>query len=232
MKKSDKINSIKTTNGSTVSVSGSVNFPVLLGDQEYSCDATIVPGLAYNVVLGRDFLHHFGAVINVRGCFVTFFDTNVVQFIKGDRPTFVSDVRTTTTYVIDAQSEVVIPARLDKSCSEPMIGLIVATPKLSDRYRLLSASSLSAPTSEGMVSFRILNPADTPVLLHKGASIGTLVETDAEDLILTVESKPDVASIDSLESDQNDDLLAKFQCLPSPALSVHENAQLNDLLTS
>ena len=232
MKKSDKIDSIKTANGSTVSVSGSVNFPVLLGDQEYSCDATIVPGLAYNVVLGRDFLHHFGAVINVRGCFVTFSDTNVVQFIKGDRPTFVSDVRTTTTYVIDAQSEVVIPARLDKSCSEPMIGLIVATPKLSDRYRLLSASSLSAPTSEGMVSFRILNPADKPVLLYKGASIGTFVETDAEDLILTVESKPEVASIDSLESDQNDDLLAKFQSLPSPALSVHENAQLNDLLTS
>ena len=42
----EKIGSINTADGTKVPVTGEVRFPLLLGDSEYSCEATIVPGLA------------------------------------------------------------------------------------------------------------------------------------------------------------------------------------------
>ena len=137
----EKIGSIKTADGSKVPVIGAVRFPLLLGDSEYSCEATIVPGLAYSIVLGRDFLHNNCAVIDVKGCFVTFNGSNVVNFLKGNRPLVSSDITTITSYVIDANSETVIPARLEKLLPEPIIGVIESSTKLSDRYQLHIAAS-------------------------------------------------------------------------------------------
>ena len=72
LKKSETIESIKTAHGNTSPVSGLVSFRVTLGKEIYSCNASIVPKLAYTVVLGRDFLHDNCAVIDVKGQTVTF----------------------------------------------------------------------------------------------------------------------------------------------------------------
>ena len=55
IQKSERIDNIKIADGSKVPVIGLVRFPLILGDNEYSCNATIVPGLAYSIALGRDF---------------------------------------------------------------------------------------------------------------------------------------------------------------------------------
>eukprot|EP00795_Rhopilema_esculentum_P010374 gene10375-biopygen12959 len=46
------IDSVKTANGHVVFVCGFVSFPVFIGKKEYQCDASVVPGLSYDVVLG------------------------------------------------------------------------------------------------------------------------------------------------------------------------------------
>ena len=229
----EKIGSIKTADGTKVPVVGEVRFPLLLGDSEYSCEATIVPGLAYSIVLGRDFLHNNCAVIDVKGCFVTFNGSNVVNFLKGNRPLMLSDILTITSYVIDANSETIIPARLEKLLPEPTVGVIEASIKLSDRYQLHAAASLSLPDSDGMVSLRILNPTDSPVLLHKGTSVGLFSEIAPDDTVLSLEPT-DCEAVDNFPGPNNqgcaDTLLSKFKCLPSETLSAVENGQLNELL--
>ena len=184
---SGKIESIKTADGSKVPVIGAVSFPLLLGDSEYSCKATIVTGLAYSVVLGRDFLHNNGAVIDVKGYFVTFTGSNVVEFLKGHRPLVFSDITTITSYVIGAKSETLIPARLEKFLPEPIVGLIEATTRPSDSYQLHVAASLSLPDSAGMVSLRLPNPTDAPALLHKGTSVGLFSEMAPDDTVSSLE---------------------------------------------
>jgi len=229
----EKIGSIKTADGTKVPVIGAVRFPLLLGDSEYSCEATIVPGLAYSIVLGRDFLHYNCAVIDVKGCFVTFNGSNVVNFLKGNRPLMFSDILTITSYVIDANSETIIPARLEKLLPEPTVGVIEASTKLSDRYQLHAAASLSLPDSDAMVSLRILNPTDSPVLLHKGTSVGLFSEIAPDDTVLSLEPT-DCEAVDNFPGPYNqgcaDTLLSKFKCLPSETLSAVENGQLNELL--
>ncbi len=80
-------------------------------------------------MLGRDFLHKFNALIDVRGHRVTFSQENPVFFAVGDTPPVCSDVRVAKTFVIEGNSEVIIPACLSSFPSEPLIGLIDANLK-------------------------------------------------------------------------------------------------------
>ena len=135
-------------------MTGAVTFSVIIGDHDYVCNASIVPDLAYKIVLGRDFLHKSSAVINIRQQLVTFSENNAVCFANDDLPPLVSEVRVSNTQVIDAHSEAIIPAYLTSFPATPVIGLLEATPKLSNEYHLLVAISVSSSNTDGKVSFR------------------------------------------------------------------------------
>ena len=111
-------------------------------------------------------------------------------------------------------------------------------PKLSDRYHLIGASTLSCPNKDGEVSFRLLNPSDTPIILYKGSTIGKFEEICSDDEIVSLEpgSEPDVSPIDAPWQGQSEipkaNFLSGFKSLPSPALSSAENTQLSHLLES
>ena len=142
-----------------------------------------------------------------------------------------SDV--TTSYVIDANSETIIPARLEKLLPEPIIGVLESGTKVSDHYQLHIAASLSLPNSDGMVSLRILNPTDAPVLLHKGTSVGVFSELAPNDTVLSLEPTTCKAVDNSprlYTQDSENTFLSTFKCLPSKTLSTMENGQLNKLL--
>ena len=226
------IDSVKTANGHVVFVRGFVSFPVSIGKKDYECEASVVPDLSYDVVLGRDFLHRFCAVIDVKGCFVTFEETNTVYFAVRDTPPFVSEVEVSETHVIDAQSEVILPVSFSRFAPQPVIGLLEASPHLSNRYHLLGASSLSRYSEKGVVSFRILNPSTDPVLLHKGTVVGQFAEMHPDDVVIPLQSDIPIASVDSTQCQEKITLLSSFSCLPSPALNLSENSQLNCLLES
>ncbi len=138
-------------------------------------------------------MHEFSAIIDIRGHTVTFSGDNIVSFVTGDRPPVVSDVLVSTTCVIEAQSEVIIPAYLSKYPGvDTVVGLIEAVPKLADRYHLCGASTLTSPSSNGAVSFGLLNPSNTPVVLHKGTIVGYFVEIGPDTEI----SALDISSLD------------------------------------
>ena len=188
--------SIKTANGGTVPVSGTASFGISIGQCDYVCDAIVVPNLSYNVVLGRDFLHKHRAVIDVGHEKVTFSENNTTLFATSDFPPITSDVRSATTF-IGGSSEVVISALLTSFPSEPVVGLIEGIPKLSDRNHLPCTSTLYKPDSDRRVTPRLHNPADDPVLLHKGTPVEEFKETLAKDEIITLDPDPSVSVVDS-----------------------------------
>ena len=237
LERSEAVNCVRTANGNTISVKGSVTFPILLGDEEYSCKALVVPGLAYSVVLGRDFLHESEAIINVRAETVTFRRTNKVAFVSSDFSPFVSGVRTNETFVIEGNSETILPAQLSVLASQPVVGLIEANSGLSSSHRLLAASCLASVENEGLVSVRLLNPSCDPVILHKGTNIGLFVESDPADIILPMDPGPndvlpDLNCFETSLANRDDNFLSSFPSLPSSDLKATESAALNDLLLS
>ena len=233
VRRQESLNSVKTADGKEVPVVGAVSFPIIVGSVSYQCHAFVVAGLAYNIVLGRDFLHEYGAVIDVRQQFVDFSGKNKINFASGEYPLLISDVRVSKTFVIDAQSELVIPACLEKFATSHVVGLIEAVPKLSDRYHLYGACSLSSPNENGEVTFRLLNPSDTPVILYKGSTVGRFHQITSPDDIISLESK-EVSSMEAPSQSQYNssprEFSLQFKSLPSPSLSTAENTQLNELL--
>ena len=222
--------SIKTANGGTVPVTGAVSFDLSIGQCDYDCNAVVVPDLSYNVVLGRDFLQKYRAVVDVGNEKVTFAGNDSVCFANGDTPPLTADVRIARTFVIDGSSEVVIPAVLTSFPSEPAVGLIEGVPKLSDRYHLLCAPTLCQPDSDGKVTLRLINPSDSPVLIHKGATIAKFEETKVTDDIIPLDSDPSVSAMDSHVNTASGMTPLKFSCLPSRNLSSQENHKLQTLL--
>ena len=142
VKRNTWLDSLKPANGNSIPVTEFVSFPVLIGQSEYSCDASIVPGIAYNNNLGRDFFHKVSALIDVREQIANFTPDTILSFVNKDLPPHASEVRLAQTVVADASSESIIPADRKMPPSQNIIGLIEAVPKLSDHYHLFAASSV------------------------------------------------------------------------------------------
>ena len=239
------LDSVRTADGNTVPVRGTVTFSIIMGHNAYVCSASVVVGLSYNIVLGRDFLHDFSAIIDVRGQVVTFVGGNTVTFASENDAPIVSNVKIAKTMVIDAQSESIIPATLATSLQLPVVGLIEALPKLSDRYHLHGACTLSCPCENGEVSFRLLNPSDTPVVLHKGSVIVKFEQLRSPTDIVPL-TPNDRLCADAASRQQEcqaqpllaplrmpaDDFHLQFNSLPNPSLTTAENAKLAELLTN
>lgn len=231
-----RVENVRTADGTVVPVLGFVSFTTSIGTAEYVVEAHVVPGLTYSVVLGRDFLHKFEALIDVRGQSVTFSNDNKVSFASNNRPPVVSDVQISDTQIIDANTESILPAHLASFPCEPVVGLIDSVKTLSDRYHVLTASSVTTTNSDGQVSVRIMNPSNQPVILHPGTIVGNFVEIGPDDEILSLNHHAPVAPIAVPAEDSNlttpASLISKFKSLPSSSLSSSENSQLNDLLCS
>ena len=84
------------------------------------------------------------------------------------------------TYNIPPLSETVLPAKLKGEVVPDTIGLVEATPRLSERYQLQGAATLVKLTDGQAIPFRLINSTSKPVTLYKGATLGTFSEADGD----------------------------------------------------
>eukprot|EP00794_Sanderia_malayensis_P011456 gene11456-12653_t len=144
---SEGIERIQTATGASVSVMGSVSFPLHISDKSYQCRASIIPGLAYNVVLGRDFLHENKAVIDVHNQSMTFDQSDNISFAGTEPPSLCCLVIVDSTQIVEPCSEAIIPAFLIDKPEGNSCGLLEGNDSLVTRHRLIGAASVSSPVS-------------------------------------------------------------------------------------
>ena len=191
LKKNNLISNIKTADGNTTPVIGFVSFEIIIGDHSYNCDASVVPNLAYQVVLGCDFLHANNAIIDVKRESVTFEPKHTVMFTKGCNSLTVPDVHNAKTYVISSQSEGIIPAYQSMHV-DLVVGFIEAHCKVSDTHPII----------------------DTPAtLLHKGNCIVTFCTSTNEVFIADVGCDPAIPVLKNVATATNADGIARFSSL-------------------
>ena len=179
-----KLMSVKTVSGEALPVLGKITTLLQITGGNYPCDLHVVRDMTYDAVLGRDFLRANGAVIDLRN--------GTLQL--DDPPDPISEeacpVRVLSTCVIPASSETVLPVGLALDVSPGAVGLIEPSKHLMERYQLNGAAALVTVTADHTVPYRLINPTSKPVILYKGANLGTLTRTDDNIQVSSIETEP------------------------------------------
>lgn len=176
MKQTSSSRAIQTVSGEQLPIVGTITVTLSVAGGTYPWELKVIKGLTYRAVLGRDFLHAHGAVINLQ--------TGMLELEDLPPNTCMEELRSIhafSTYVIPPRSEAVIPARVHGTVPPGTIGLVESAPRLAERYHLQGATTLVSISQVDTIPFRLINPTTKPVTLYKGATLGTFAET-GEDL--------------------------------------------------
>ena len=169
------VQSIKTVNGEIVPVQGLALIPFQIGESIYPFHAYIVKNLAYDVILGADFLTYHNSTIN--------FDCNTIELPPPTdtpppcpTPAFSCSVHASLTCILPPFSESILPAVLNESLLTPpttsRVGLVESNPSLAERYSLLGAAALVTISDTNTIPFRVINPTSQPVTIFRRTNPG------------------------------------------------------------
>ena len=176
---------VKTVSGEAVPVLGNMKVTLQIAGGDYSCDFLVVRNLAYEALLGRDFLRANGAVIDLKLGTLQLDDQP-----KPSRPERECPARVWSTCVIPPSSEAIIPASLDADFTPGVVGLLEGSERLIERYHLQGAAALVTLSADHTVPFRLINPTHQPVTLYKGTTLGTFINTGDDIPVFSLETKP------------------------------------------
>ena len=162
-------------NGEIVPVQGLALIPFQISESIYPFYTYVVKSLAYDVILGADFLTYYNSTIN--------FDSNTIELpLPTDTsppcPTyaFSCSVHASLTCILPPFSKSTLPAVLNNSLLTPAkssrVGLVESNPSLAERYSLLGAVALVTISDTNTIPFRVINPTSQPVTIYRRTNLG------------------------------------------------------------
>lgn len=148
------------------------------------CDFLVARNLAFEALLGREFLRANGAVIDLKLGTLQLDDQPKLTHSDRECP-----VRMWSTCVIPPSSEAIIPASLDADFTPGVVGLLEGSERLIEHYQLQGAAALVILSADHTVPFRLINPTQQPVTLYKGTTLGIFLKTDDDIPVFSLETK-------------------------------------------
>jgi len=174
------IRSLRAVNGQNMTILGQVPVPFTIGNKIYTVFALVADGLTYDVIIGKDFLQQFDAIINFK-------DSTLQLTQPPNHSTFDSvqtkpSVNNATVHVLytlelPARSETIIPGLVEGSLSGT-IGILEPLRLLADKLNICGASSLVTLSSNQIVPVQLLNPTTQPITLYRHAVLGNFIPLD------------------------------------------------------
>ena len=119
---------IRTVSGENMPIKGVALVPFQIGEYNYTFYAYIIENLAYEAIIGSDFLGHYQAVIN--------FDNHSIELLPPSEKSppyplnLLCSVRAHETCVLPPNTESVIAATLNCNIDLPTSGLVAALSQL------------------------------------------------------------------------------------------------------
>ena len=180
------LTSIRTVSGEELPVQGTVTLNFLFGDVTYPYEVLVIDSLTYPIVLGRDFLMHYGSIIDMQLNTLVLSGNAPIPLnrsfcLSATTPTS-SDLVTVhafATYILAPNSESVIPVYPKTALNIGSTGLIEPSPKLAERYQVCGASQLVSLSEHNTFPFRVLNPTNKPVTIYRCSTMGTYLPSAA-----------------------------------------------------
>jgi len=173
-----------------LSTLGKTLFKFVIDSQVFPSEAHVIEDLAYDVIIGRDFLQKFSFKIDFENGIVNFSPEDPLPFgsvqlndsfddSAGPGETFITSVHASRTYIIPPQSENLVSGKLNSLPSEVGINSMVAPMSdLSHRYSVFGASELVRVAEDGTIPVRMLNPSSQPVKIYLRTRLANFEEVD------------------------------------------------------
>ena len=184
---------VATVNGCELVTLGTLVLSFDIDAESFPAKADVIEGLAFDVIIGRDFLQEFCSRID--------FVDNVVEFVHVDDPLpfdlsrldddpdvddseFVSSVHADFSFTIPPHSEKIILGKLkDMLGTEDVCGIVIPRSDLPHHYSIFGAAEIVKVLGNGTIPIRLVNPSAQSVkIFHKTglgdfSSVGNEVET-------------------------------------------------------
>ena len=217
---------IRTVSGENMPVKGVALVPFQIGEYNYTFYAYIIENLAYEAIIGSDFLGHYQAVIN--------FDNHSIELLPPSEKSppyplnLLCSVHAHKTCVLLPNTESVIAATLNCNIDLPtsgLVGIIESNPKLTERYQVCGAAALVRVTAESTVPFRIINPTSQPVTIYRCTNLGQFSSYEAPQVVSVINTNN---VLDAKSHHAN--LLLESIDLSNSNLDDKQQAQLEGLL--
>lgn len=181
------ISSIKSVSGETIPVQGQIEVPFRIGNNLYLFKALVIERMAYDVILGRDFLAHYNAKIDLEHHVLTLdqaqFPFDVSRFADPDdsTDTNICFVHAKSSFVIPPSTEIIIPGDPSQSTEKGTTGIVETRQDFVDRYQIVGATELVS-VWDNTVPIRLLNPTNQPVWIYRRTRLGQMTFVDPGDI--------------------------------------------------
>ena len=171
---SSAFSNVTGVGGELHKIKGTVQLKVKIKNQIFIQDFHVLDELHQNLIIGMDFLKHFKAVIDMISQTLTLHINDQQVTTKLCEPPSVSSLlRTYQNCMLPAQSETLVPVRVNKKIWNQPMSCMLAEPtiNLASKFSISAARCLIA-VKEGKSVLRVINPTDASISLNKGTVIG------------------------------------------------------------
>lgn len=190
------ITSISAVNGQSIPVLGQVELPFSINNKTYPFKVLIIETIAYDVILGRDFLECYKARIDLNDhvlelhCDVPTQESFAFSHMPIHREPHICSIHAKSSFIIPPHSEVLVPGELGEQCQPGETGLVHPRDELPHRYNIMGAAQIVHTWEGNSVLVRLLNPTDQPIKIFRRTRLGKYTPVD-----------PTIATYDLLQSD-------------------------------
>ena len=213
------ISHIKSVSGESIPVLGQVEVPFHINSRSYPFKALLIETMAYDAILGRDFLEFYKAKIDFERRTLTLegdsspFDEFDLETNTKHLEPEVFAVHAQSSFIIPPCTEIIVPGELDSSCVVASTALLQPRPELPERYQKIGAAQLVKVSNNTFIPVRLLNPTSQPIHIYRRTKLAEISLVDPE--IATYEL---VRS--DLEAEANRDIPTAVDAEPRVPLDV------------
>ena len=174
------ISYMKSVSGESIPVLGQAEVPFYINSRSYPFKALLIEAMAYDAILGRDFLEFYKAKIDLERHTLTLEgDSSPLVEFDLDTNTDHSEprvfaVHAQSSFIIPPSSEIIVPGGLDFSCAAASTAFLQPRPELPERYQIIGAAQLVKVSNNNSIPVRLLNPTSQPVHIYRRTKLAEI----------------------------------------------------------
>ena len=169
---------LRSVSGQDIPVLGRINLPFSIDGKAYSFQVFVAQPLSYDVILGKDFLRHFNALIDLKCNTLTLPEGNPKATQPSSPLVEQCTLHLLITETLPPLSQTLVAAKLKHPFDPGITGIIEPKRILADKYNVCGAVLLATTSDANTVPVRLLNPTTAAITLYQHTSLGLFTRLD------------------------------------------------------